>query len=182
MKDFRRFSSDSLYCATAPELSKAMNMLWQKVLTENPKSMGFYYTFPDQANAKSAVDIIVYPTAGQFYRSKSYTFDQYTLKPIKRKDAYAMSYEQASFGQKLRKMNYDIHVGSVLGFPGKVMAFLASLIGASLPVTGFLVWWGKRNKKPNKPRGIKLKKVSKELLKEVRPKTQKYRSLTQVEQ
>ncbi|WP_233207986.1 PepSY domain-containing protein [Siphonobacter sp. BAB-5405] len=41
-------------------------------------------------------------------------------------------------------MNYDIHVGSVLGFPGKVLAFLASLIGASLPVTGFLVWWNRK--------------------------------------
>ena len=53
-------------------------------------------------------------------------------------------------------MNYDIHVGSILGFPGKVMAFLASLIGASLPITGFLVWYGRKFKKrknqTNKPK------------------------------
>ncbi|HVK46889.1 MAG TPA: hypothetical protein VM488_03580, partial [Pseudobacter sp.] len=36
---------------------------------------------------------------------------------------------------------------SILGLPGKIMAFFAALIGASLPVTGFLVWWGKRKKK-----------------------------------
>lgn len=44
-------------------------------------------------------------------------------------------------------MNYDLHVGSILGLPGKILAFFGALIGASLPVTGFLVWWGKRKKK-----------------------------------
>ncbi len=44
-------------------------------------------------------------------------------------------------------MNYDIHVGAVLGLPGKIMAFFASLIAASLPVTGFYVWCGRKKKK-----------------------------------
>ena len=39
-------------------------------------------------------------------------------------------------------MNYDIHVGNILGFPGKVLAFFASLIAASLPITDFKLWWG----------------------------------------
>ncbi|MEO7990252.1 MAG: PepSY-associated TM helix domain-containing protein [Chryseolinea sp.] len=30
--------------------------------------------------------------------------------------------------------------------PGKILAFFASLIAASLPVTGFYIWWGRRNK------------------------------------
>lgn len=60
---------------------------------------------------------------------------------------YNGAYETAGFGTKLRRMNYDIHIGSILGFPGKVMAFLASLIGASLPITGFLVWYGRKFKK-----------------------------------
>jgi uncharacterized iron-regulated membrane protein len=44
-------------------------------------------------------------------------------------------------------MNYDIHVGAVLGLPGKIIAFCASLIAASLPITGFYIWWGRRKKK-----------------------------------
>ncbi|WP_276131846.1 PepSY domain-containing protein [Polluticoccus soli] len=43
-------------------------------------------------------------------------------------------------------MNYDIHVGAVLGLPGKMLAFFASLIIASLPITGTLIWWGRRKK------------------------------------
>lgn len=74
-------------------------------------------------------------------------FDQHTLKEFKPEGVYSIAYEKAGFGGKLRKMNYDIHVGSILGFPGKVMAFLASLIGASLPITGFLIWYGRKFKK-----------------------------------
>ncbi|GGH12836.1 PepSY-associated TM helix domain-containing protein [Mucilaginibacter phyllosphaerae] len=155
LKEARRLKSDSLQMAGAKDPKLAMDLIWEKVLAENPKSMGFYYNYPDMANPASTIAVIVYPTAGQFYNSRSYTFDQYTLKPMKRTDPYAVPYQKAGFGQKVRKMNYDIHIGAILGLPGKVMAFLASLIGASLPVTGFLVWWGKRNKKPKKRAGAK---------------------------
>jgi uncharacterized iron-regulated membrane protein len=50
-------------------------------------------------------------------------------------------------------------VGSILGFPGKVLAFLVTLIGASLPVTGFLVWYGRKFKK-KKTKGSKEVKQS----------------------
>ncbi|UOE49951.1 PepSY domain-containing protein [Mucilaginibacter sp. SMC90] len=154
IKEFRRFKSDSLQRANAYEPKVAMDILWEKVVAENPRSKGFYYNFPDMANAETTIGITVYPTAGQFYNSRSYTFDQYTLKPIVRNDAYSIPYEKAGAGQKLRKMNYDIHIGAILGLPGKVLAFLVTLIGASLPVTGFLIWWGKRNKKSSKkPKG-----------------------------
>jgi len=30
--------------------------------------------------------------------------------------------------------------------PGKIIAFTASLIAAALPVTGFVIWYGRRKK------------------------------------
>lgn len=147
LPEFRRLESDSLQKGKGFAPDKVMDIAWNKVITKHPKSMGFYYSYPDTANAKAAVYITVYPNKGQFYNSQGYTFDQHTLKEIKRTDPYSVPYNQASVGQKLRKMNYDIHVGSILGFPGKVLAFLAALIGASLPVTGFLVWYGRKSKK-----------------------------------
>ena len=48
-------------------------------------------------------------------------------------------------------MNYDIHVGAIGGLAGKIIAFLASLICASLPVTGFYIWWNKKKKRPHIP-------------------------------
>ncbi|SDG75470.1 Uncharacterized iron-regulated membrane protein [Pedobacter terrae] len=152
LAEYKRLDSDSTLKGKGYEPEKAMDMAWNRVITRHPKSMGFYYSFADTADAKAAINITVYPNKGQFYNSQGYTFDQHTLKELKRHDAYSITYAQASFGEKLRKMNYDIHVGSILGFPGKVLAFLASLIGASLPITGFLVWYGRKfkKKKPGK--------------------------------
>ena len=47
-------------------------------------------------------------------------------------------------------MNYDIHTGAIIGLPGKILAFCAGLVVASLPVTGFTIWWGRRNKERKK--------------------------------
>ena len=146
----REANSDSLMAHKFYTPQQAIDKAWTTVIAKHPKSEGFYYSFPDTAKAKSAIFVTIYPNSGQFYNNQSYTFDQHTLKELPRDKVYGATYDGAPFGTKLRKMNYDIHVGSILGFPGKVLAFLSSLIGASLPVTGFLVWWGKRNKKDKK--------------------------------
>ncbi|OIN58613.1 PepSY-associated TM helix domain-containing protein [Arsenicibacter rosenii] len=56
-----------------------------------------------------------------------------------------------NFGEKVVSANYDIHVGSIFGIWTKCLAFLVSLICASLPVTGFLVWRGRRKKESKTP-------------------------------
>ncbi len=69
-------------------------------------------------------------------------FDQYTGKLLDKK-----TYADRNNGDKIRSLNYDIHAGGILGLPGKILAFFASFICASLPVTGFYIWWGRNNKK-----------------------------------
>ncbi|MBE8713862.1 PepSY-associated TM helix domain-containing protein [Sphingobacterium hungaricum] len=74
-------------------------------------------------------------------------FDQYSGKLLHRRNQ-----SEKNNGEVLLGMNYDIHVGAVLGLPGKMLVFSASLIASSLPITGFIIWWGKRKKKkPRKP-------------------------------
>jgi len=147
LAEFKRMESDSLQANKHYTAEQAMDLAWNKVIIKHPKSQGFYYNFPDTSQPKATIGITVYPNTGQFYNSQGYTFDQHTLAELKRADVYSADYQTANFSTKLRKMNYDIHVGSILGFPGKVMAFLASLIGASLPITGFLIWYGRKFKK-----------------------------------
>lgn len=148
--EFDRLQSDSLQAGKFYTPEKAMDLAWNTVIKKHPKSAGFYYNFPDTSKAKATINITVYPNKGQFYNNISYAFDQHTLQELKGKGVYSVPYEASGFAGKLRKMNYDIHVGSILGFPGKVMAFLASLIGASLPITGFLIWYGRKFKKKGK--------------------------------
>jgi uncharacterized iron-regulated membrane protein len=71
-------------------------------------------------------------------------FDQYTGKLLHRRNQ-----SEKNAGEALIGMNYDIHVGAILGLPGKILAFFASFIAASLPITGFIIWWGKKKKKKN---------------------------------
>ncbi len=66
---------------------------------------------------------------------------------------FLSSYSTADLnsGEKIRAMNFDLHVGSFMGTWGKILMFIASLVCASLPVTGFFIWynrkWGKRTKR-----------------------------------
>ncbi len=60
-------------------------------------------------------------------------------------------FHELSASQKWVRMNYDVHIGAIGGLPGKILAFLASLTIASLPVTGTLIWWGRQKKQKRKP-------------------------------
>lgn len=42
--------------------------------------------------------------------------------------------------------NYDLHTGRLFGLFGKIVACIASLIAASLPVTGLIIWLKKKKK------------------------------------
>ncbi|WP_293306639.1 PepSY-associated TM helix domain-containing protein [Pedobacter sp. UBA5917] len=57
---------------------------------------------------------------------------------------------QLAFADQVRKLNYSLHVGAFAGLPSKIVFFFASLICASLPITGFYIWWGKKKKKPRR--------------------------------
>ncbi len=150
LPEFERPVSDSLQKGKLCTPRQVMDLSWHSVISQHPEAEGFYYAFPDTAKAASAIAITIYPTAGKYYDTRSFSFDQHTGQLLKGNKLYAEGYETAGFGAKLRRLNYDIHVGSILGFPGKVIAFFAALTGASLPITGFLVWWGKRKKKTKK--------------------------------
>lgn len=58
--------------------------------------------------------------------------------------ASSKEWTELKFPDQLRRMNYSLHVGSFGGMPTKIFFFFISLICASLPITGFYIWWGKR--------------------------------------
>lgn len=62
----------------------------------------------------------------------------------------AILQENKTLGAKWRNSNYAIHVGSIYGLPTKLLACFAALFCASLPVTGFLIWRGRRKKTQKK--------------------------------
>ncbi len=80
-----------------------------------------------------------------YHKSSSIIFDEHSGKLL-----HIHDHADKNLGEKAIAANYDIHVGAIFGIWSKILAFILSLVCASLPVTGFLVWWGKRKKKKQK--------------------------------
>lgn len=109
-----------------------------------PKAKDFEIHYPHTDT--SAIYVEVSYTDGVFYNSDFLYFDQNTLLEIPSSTFYG-KYNEATIPDKLLRMNYDVHIGAILGLPGKILVFLISLTVASLPITGFLIWYGRRKKK-----------------------------------
>ncbi|GGF04516.1 PepSY-associated TM helix domain-containing protein [Hymenobacter cavernae] len=75
-----------------------------------------------------------------------YYRDEFSFHPVSGQLLQGRFHATKSTGARLSDANYDLHTGQILGLGGKIIAFLASLLSASLPVTGFVVWWGRRYK------------------------------------
>ncbi|MCE9538685.1 MAG: PepSY domain-containing protein [Bacteroidetes bacterium] len=84
---------------------------------------------------------IRYENNGFYKKQDQLLFDQYSGNLIK-----AQLYENTSTGDKLKATNLAIHTGKVFGTIGEIIVFFAALIAASLPITGFIMWWGKRKR------------------------------------
>ncbi|NIF06271.1 PepSY domain-containing protein [Chryseobacterium sp. Tr-659] len=63
--------------------------------------------------------------------------------------------KEVQMHEVIEHMNFDLHVGYWGGMFGKIFTFIIGIICTSLPVTGFLIWWGRRNKSTKKNKEIK---------------------------
>lgn len=128
---------------TAITLTQPVDKLWMKLQIENPSAQIVEVHFPE--NDTLSIAATINPDRSTYWKADYRFFDQYTLEEINANQVYGR-FDKATGADKLIRMNYDIHTGAIIGLPGKIVAFLASLVAASLPVTGFLIWWGRRNK------------------------------------
>jgi len=77
--------------------------------------------------------------------SDQYFFDQYTGQL-----AGTSLYKERNLGQRVRSTFYPIHVGSIGALPGRIIAFIACIVGATFPVTGVILWLNRLKKKRKK--------------------------------
>ncbi|MCJ7933885.1 MAG: PepSY domain-containing protein [Chryseobacterium sp.] len=92
-----------------------------------------------------SLPVTIYGQEGRFSERNLLTFDKYSGKVLAN-----IPHHNLNTAEKYANANYDIHTGSYFGLFGKIIWFLAGLICTSLPVTGFLIWWGKRKKQGKK--------------------------------
>lgn len=58
-----------------------------------------------------------------------------------------LKYSDRNLGQRVRSTFYPIHVGSIAGLPGRIIAFLSCLAGVTFPITGVIMWINRLKKK-----------------------------------
>lgn len=79
--------------------------------------------------------------------SDQYYFDQYTGQ-----QAGTNLYEERNLGQRVRSTFYTIHVGSIGGLTGRIIALIACIAGTTFPITGVILWLNRLKKERKKKR------------------------------
>ena len=98
------------------------------------------------SKATDPISVSKYRT-GFFARSGS---DQLTLSSTDLSVTEANLFSDLPWRQQVGRSVKSLHVGDIFGQFSKFLWFVACLIATSLPITGTLIWWNKRKKKPAK--------------------------------
>jgi uncharacterized iron-regulated membrane protein len=112
---------------------------WESVLTEVQEKNPNYRTIMIQDGSATVMQKF---TFGNARASDKYTFDALTGKIMD-----IQLYENQPRASKIRGWIYTLHVGSWGGWFSKTLMFIVSLIGASLPITGYYIYMVRRKKK-----------------------------------
>jgi uncharacterized iron-regulated membrane protein len=130
--------SDTTRRATAA--SNPMDIAYQEAERLMPEARRF--SISPTETPEAPIMVYGYKSMDTYYGADELQFDQYSGALLGRRNA-----ADRNRGERLIEMNYDIHVGAIGGLTGKIIAFIISLICASLPVTGFLFWLGRKRKR-----------------------------------
>lgn len=104
---------------------------WQQVYDE----LDTQYPNVPQITVGPETASVTLGTAGNTRASDRYEFNRRSgeLSPVTR-------YTDSKDADKLRGWIYSIHTGSIGGFMTRILWFIAALLGASLPLTGYYIW------------------------------------------
>ncbi|MEB0249866.1 PepSY-associated TM helix domain-containing protein, partial [Mucilaginibacter sp. 5B2] len=112
LKEFKAPLSDTAkITAEVPFQITHVDSLWFAHKKQYPAEAGFSFNFPSEK--KSAFVEVINPAPETSYRREFRYYDRYTMQDISSKSARSGTYSQASFADKIRKMNVDIHMGVV---------------------------------------------------------------------
>lgn len=118
------------------QVDKAWHKGVHEIAAQNPQHI--IVSFP--AKASDAIYLCTDMYKGSW---RDVYLDQHTLQVLPATEARLTDLTTAEW---LRRSNYGLHVGLTGGIFTKIIYFAGSLICASLPLTGFFLWLGKKRK------------------------------------
>lgn len=152
--------SDTLTATHTSQLEICFNRFRRDHPVAHQQANAFYVSYPTN---KGEGDVVIYaysdpagPIATDY---AAFLYDRVTTRFIQQ--GFTGRTRQNA-GDWFRDFNGSIHYGSIFGLPSKLLVFFACLIAASLPVTGFLIWWGRQKKK--KPVAVRSITISKPIV------------------
>ncbi len=125
--------------------SAAIDLVWNKIQPElYQKYATVMFVLPAVKNG--SILVRANPEKETIYKSDFRYFDQYSGKEVPGAYLWGRYKDAHVAADFIRRMNYDIHTGAIFGLPGRIALFFVALIVASLPITGFYFWLGKKRK------------------------------------
>ncbi|HOM63995.1 MAG TPA: PepSY-associated TM helix domain-containing protein [Dysgonamonadaceae bacterium] len=130
--------------SSSSTIGESIDKIWLLMRTEYPNAASIEIHPP--RNDSTLIAANATQADGKYWKTDYRYFDCNTLTEVSVGNLYGR-FADADTADKLMRMNYEIHTGAILGLPGKIIAFFASIFIAGLPITGFVIWWRKRGKK-----------------------------------
>lgn len=131
----------------------ALNTVWATVNKDlHQRYAAMLFVLPDKKS--DAILLRANPESKTLYKTDFRYFDRNSAKAISGNYVWGNYADATTLADNIKRMNYDIHTGAAWGLPGRIALFFAAIIIASLPVTGFYIWWGKRKKKKRSHRAV----------------------------
>lgn len=137
-----RVTSDTTLIASSaskPDQDRLYDNLLQSGFNPNDSQVWFFYPRGEEG----VWNVQVNPNLHNSYLSRSTYYEQHSLKQLKKEPSFA----EANGGEQLSRLNYDLHIGAIGGIWTKIIAFLACIVSASLPITGFIFWYDRERRK-----------------------------------
>jgi uncharacterized iron-regulated membrane protein len=132
----------SVYDSTAPRIG--YDRVFSAVQAIAAEAQYFNISPPRDSAATYSITVLAERPAHE-KASDQYFVDQYSGKI-----AGTYLYSDRNFGQRVRSTFYPVHVGSIAGLPGRIIALLACVAGFTFPITGTILWVNRLRKKEKK--------------------------------
>lgn len=128
--------------ATALPLAQGMDQLFKQVTEDKPDWRILAIHYPEATAGVIRISAKHYQDRVYDFTDRHYAFDQYTFKLLDKN-----VWTNKHFPDLIRAVNWDIHMGTIFDMPSKILFFITALIGATLPISGVFIWYGRKKKK-----------------------------------
>jgi uncharacterized iron-regulated membrane protein len=104
---------------------------------------GEFYNISLPKEEDATITVTVMPGNAAHERASNQLFiDQYSGEI-----ASTLFFQEKNLGQRIRATFYPVHVGSIAGIPGRIIALLSCIAGFTFPFTGLILWLNRLKKK-----------------------------------